>query len=178
MSGHSHSHNIKRAKDSTDAKRAKEFTKVSRLIIVATKKGGGDPNSNSSLRLAMEKARGVNMPRENIDRAIKRALGIAGESGEMHELRYEGYGPEGVALMIDVVTDNKNRTLAEVRQTLNKFGGSLGEPGCASYIFGNDPQNPRFRIPVADNVKAKILELVEELEDNDDVQDVFYNLEE
>jgi len=176
MSGHSHSHNIKRAKDSVDAKRAKTFTKISRLIIIATKKGGGDPNANSSLRLAIEKAREANMPKDNIDRAINKALGMAGDGGEMHELRYEGYGPDGVALMIDIVTDNKNRTLSEIRQVLNKYGGSLGEPGCAGYVFGNTPANPAFRIPATENLKNKITNMVEELEDNDDVQEVFNNL--
>jgi|GEM_PF-564260 len=179
MSGHSHSHNIARLKGATDAKRGKIFTKISRAIIIAVKKGGGDPSGNPSLRMAMEKAREINMPKDNVERAIKRALGVAGEGNDILELRFEGYGPEGVAIMIDIATDNKNRTLAEIRQIFNKFGGALGEPGSASYVFGSDPQNPQFKIPVADEKKKeRLLLMFDELLDNDDVQEVFHNLEE
>ncbi|PIS23171.1 YebC/PmpR family DNA-binding transcriptional regulator [candidate division WWE3 bacterium CG08_land_8_20_14_0_20_40_13] len=177
MSGHSHSHNVARLKESVDAKRGKIFTKVARAITIAAKKGGsGDPSSNSFLRITIEKAREVNMPKDNIERAIKRAVDASGE-GELYELRYEGYGPEGVAIMIDIATDNKNRTLAEIRQILNRHGGSLGEPGCAAYVFGQDPENPQFRIPVDEKKKERILDMIAELEDNDDVQEVFHNLE-
>jgi YebC/PmpR family DNA-binding regulatory protein len=178
MSGHSHSHNVARLKESVDAKRGKIFTKIGRQITIATKKGGnGDPSANPYLRLAMEKAREVNMPKDNVERAIKRALGTSVE-GDLYELRYEGYAPEGVAIMLDIATDNKNRTLSEIRMILNRFGGSLGEPGCASYVFGNDPKNPQFKVSVLDQKKReKISDLISELEDNDDIQEVFHNLE-
>lgn len=160
-----------------DAKKGQSFTKLARALAIAAKKGS-DPSSNAVLRLAVEKARQASMPKENIERAIKRGSGEGEGGDELHELRYEGYAPEGVALMIDVVTDNKNRTISEIRQIFNRFGASLGEPGSASYVFGSDAKNPSYKVPVSDEGKKKrILQLIEELEQNDDIQEVYSNLE-
>jgi YebC/PmpR family DNA-binding regulatory protein len=175
MSGHSKWNNIKRKKGINDAKKGKIFSKMSRLISVASRLGGGDPDANASLRLAIDKAKASKMPKENIERAIKKGTGnIAGESFE--EVAYEGYGPEGVALLIKGLTSNKNRTVAEVRQILDRSGGSLGSVGSTSYIFSDDPENPTFEIEITDSDKAKkVVALIESLEDNDDIQEVYAN---
>lgn len=134
MSGHSKWATIKRKKGAEDAKRGKIFTKFIREITVAAKTGGGDPNGNPRLRTAVDKARQANMPQDNIARAIKKGTGeLEGVSYEEHV--YEGYGPGGVALMFTVLTDNKNRTLSEIRNLLSKNGGNLGEAGCVSWVF-------------------------------------------
>ncbi len=134
MSGHSKWHSIRHKKAATDAKRGKVFTKIIKEITVAARIGGGDPNANPRLRLAVDKAREANMPNDNVDRAIKKGTGeLEGVSYE--EIVYEGYGPNGVALMFDIVTDNKNRTVAEIRKILSKAGGNLGESGCVSWMF-------------------------------------------
>lgn len=135
MSGHSKWSTIKRKKGAQDQKRGKIFTRCIHEITVAVREGpGGDPNSNPRLRLAVDKAKSVNMPNENIDRAIKRATGEL-KGDEQQELIYEGYGPGGTAVMVEVVTDNKNRTVGEVRHAFTKCGGSLGETGCVGYLF-------------------------------------------
>lgn len=134
MSGHSKWHSIRHKKGATDAKRGKIFTKLIREITVASRLGGGDPDANPRLRTVVLKAREANMPRDNIDRAIKKGIG-GGEGSEFHELLYEAYGPGGVALLIQVLTDNKNRSAAEIRNILTKGGGNLGESGSVSYLF-------------------------------------------
>jgi len=134
LSGHSKWHSIRHKKGATDAKRGKIFTKLIREITVAARLGGGDPDANPRLRTVMLKAREANMPRDNIDRAIKKGSG-GGEGSEFHELLYEAYGPGGVALLIQVLTDNKNRSAAEIRNILTKGGGNLGETGSVSYLF-------------------------------------------
>jgi len=134
MSGHSKWSTIKRKKGAIDAKRGKVFTKIAKEISLAARLGGGDPDANSRLRQAVLAARDENMPKDNIDRAIKKGLGELG-SVVYEEVTYEGYGPGGVALMVEVMTDNKNRTVAEVRHILSKHGGNLGENGCVSWIF-------------------------------------------
>ena len=134
MSGHSKWSQIKRKKATTDAKKGKAFTKISKEITVAAKMGGGAPDMNPRLRLAIEKAKEVNMPTENIKRAIKKGTGeLPGVSYE--ETTYEGYGPAGVALMIEVMTDNKNRTVGELRHIITRHNGNLGETGCVSWMF-------------------------------------------
>ncbi|MGB9667759.1 MAG: YebC/PmpR family DNA-binding transcriptional regulator [Thermosulfidibacteraceae bacterium] len=134
MAGHSKWANIKHKKMREDAKRGKIFTKVTREIIVAARLGGGDPASNPRLRRAIETAKSVNMPKENIERAIKRGTGeISGATYE--EVIYEGYGPGGVAILVEAITDNRNRTVSEVRSIFTKHGGSLGEAGCTSWLF-------------------------------------------
>ncbi len=134
MSGHSKWASIKHKKGANDAKRGKIFTKIIKEITVAAKQGGGDENMNPRLRTAVLKAKDANMPKDNIDRAIKKGTG--GLDGVSYvELTYEGYGPGGVAILIDALTDNKNRTAADVRSQLTKGGGNLGETGCVSYLF-------------------------------------------
>ena len=134
LSGHSKWHSIRHKKGATDAKRGKMFTKLIKEITVAARLGGGDPDANPRLRTAVMKARDANMPRDNIDRAIKKGTG-GGEGTDFHELLYEAYGPGGVALLIEVMTDNKNRSAAEIRNILTKGGGNLGDSGSVSYLF-------------------------------------------
>ncbi len=134
VAGHSKWANIKHKKMREDAKRGKIFTKVAREIIVATRLGGGDPDSNPRLRRAIQLAKSVNMPKENIERAIKRGLGeLPGVAYE--EVIYEGYGPGGVAILIEAITDNRNRTVSEIRTIFSKHGGNLGEAGCVAWMF-------------------------------------------
>jgi YebC/PmpR family DNA-binding regulatory protein len=134
MSGHSKWSTIKRKKGAEDAKRGKIFTRLAREITVAARESGGDPDNNAALRLAVEKARGANMPKENIERAIKRGTGEL-EGGQLEEIIYEGYGPHGVALLVKCVTDNRNRTLSEVRRVFNRSGGNLAEAGAVAWMF-------------------------------------------
>ncbi|MCX7739105.1 MAG: YebC/PmpR family DNA-binding transcriptional regulator [Hydrogenothermaceae bacterium] len=134
MAGHSRWHNIKNKKAKVDTQRGKIFTKIIKEITVAARLGGGDPEANPRLRMAIERAREVNMPSENIDRAIKRGTGeLEGVSYE--EVQYEGYGPEGVAIIVETMTDNRNRTTAEIRHIFSKYGGNLGTTGCVSFLF-------------------------------------------
>lgn len=237
MAGHSKWSKIKRKKGANDAKRGKVFTKLIREITVAARIGGGDPEGNPRLATAIETARGQNMPTDNIDRAIKKGSGNLDGAG-YEEYTYEGYGPGGIAMLVDTLTDNKQRTTAEVRHIFNKYGGSLGEPNSVAWNFdlrgliqipskelseekvmewaleagADDIQNsddcyeiytdPKLlfqvksdlekhdslRIASAALVKeaknlvnidadtaVKVLKLVEHLEDNDDVQNVYTN---
>ncbi len=134
MSGHSKWSTIKRKKGAADAKRGKIFTKIIKEIMVAARLGGGDINANPRLRTAVNLAKAENMPKENIERAIKKGTGEL-EGVNYEELVYEGYGPGGVAMMLEVMTDNKNRTVADVRHIFSKHNGSLGESGCVSWMF-------------------------------------------
>ncbi len=134
MSGHSKWNNIKNKKGKEDAKRAKVFTKMGREIMVAAREGGGDPEYNAALNAAIEKAKAANMPNDNIDRAIKRGTG-AMEGGNFEDIVYEGYGPGGVAVYVTCLTDNRNRTAADVRHAFDKYGGNLGQTGSVSYMF-------------------------------------------
>ena len=134
MSGHSKWHSIRHKKGAVDAKRGKLFTKIIKEIIVAARDGGGDTDSNARLRTAVFKARSANMPKDNIDRAIKKGTGEL-EGVHYTEITYEAYGPGGVAILIEALTDNKNRTAADLRNILTKGGGNLGESGCVSYLF-------------------------------------------
>lgn len=135
MSGHSKWHNIQARKGKQDARRGNEFTRLAKGITVAAQKGG-DPATNFSLRIAIEKAKAVSMPKDNIERAIKRGTGEDGAENRMEEVLYEAYGPSGVALLIKAVTDNKNRTLSDVKQILLKNSGSLGGSGSVQWLFG------------------------------------------
>ncbi|MGD0779339.1 MAG: YebC/PmpR family DNA-binding transcriptional regulator [Dehalococcoidales bacterium] len=134
MSGHSKWSKIKHQKGVDDVKRGNLFTKLTREIIIAAKEGGGSPDTNFRLRLAVQKARDSNMPMENIDRAIMKGTGGA-ESGSFVEMTLEGYGPNGIAIMVSAMTDNRNRTVQEVRSSFTKHGGALGENGCVSWMF-------------------------------------------
>src|SRR5438132_5916491 len=135
MSGHSKWATIKRKKGATDAKRGQLFTKLTREITVAAREGGGDPDSNFRLRLAVQRARAENMPLDNIQRALQRGAGGGEGTTHYEEVMYEGYGPHGVAMLIQALTDNRNRTVAEIRSILTKAGGSLGENGSVAWMF-------------------------------------------
>ena len=135
MSGHSKWATIKRAKGATDAKRGALFTRLGREIAVSAREGGGNPETNFRLRLAIDKAKGANMPKDNVERAIARATGVGGEGVILEELYYEGYLPCKVPVMIKVVTDNRNRTAADVRKTLTRSGGMMGEGGSVGWQF-------------------------------------------
>ncbi len=135
MSGHSKWNNIKRKKEKTDGQKAKIFTKMGREIAVAVKEGGGaDPNSNSKLKDAIAKAKANNVPNDNIERIIKKAAG-EGSADNYEALQYEGYGPNGIAVIVETLTDNRNRTAGDLRHYFDKFGGNLGQNGCVSFMF-------------------------------------------
>lgn len=133
MSGHSKWANIKHKKEKTDAQKAKVFTKIGKEIAIAVKAGGGDPNSNSKLRDLIQKAKSNNVPNDNIDRIIKKSMGASGESYE--EVVYEGYGPAGIAVIVEATTDNRNRTAGNVRSYFSKYHGNMGQSGCVSFMF-------------------------------------------
>ena len=237
MSGHSKWATIHRKKGLIDAARGKVFQKIAKELYVAAKSGTPDPDQNASLRMVVEKAKAANMPKDNIQKAIDKALG-AGENEHYDQIRYEGYGPQGVAVMVDCLTDNKNRTASFVRSTFTKKGGNLGTDGSVSYMFErkgsivipnkydedevmltsldngavdveNDGENynitttpedmlkvkdalsqigveeflesevtyiPNMEVEVDDEHKEKVLELIEQLEDLDDVQSVYFNM--
>jgi len=239
MSGHSHWAGIKYKKAATDAKRGRMWSKLARMIIVAAKTGGGDPAANLSLRYAIDKAKASNMPKDTIEKAIKKGTGeIEGASYE--EVLYEGYGPAGVAIMVEALTDNRNRTTPEIKRLFERHGGSLGTGGCVNWMFSkkglitvstaeteeeqlfeialnagaDDMQNtgevfeitcdpaayeklkerlqekeiptevaeismvPQNTVPVNDDKTAKkIISLMEDFEDHDDVQNTYANFD-
>lgn len=237
MSGHSKWATIHRKKGLIDAARGKVFQKIAKELYVAAKSGTPDPEQNASLRMVVEKAKAANMPKDNIQKAIDKAKG-AGENEHYDQIRYEGYGPQGVAVMVDCLTDNKNRTASFVRSTFTKKGGNLGTDGSVSYMFErkgsivipnkydedevmltsldngaidveNDGENynitttpedmlrvkdalnqigveeflesevtyiPNMEVEVDEEHKEKVLELIEQLEDLDDVQSVYFNM--
>ncbi|HWJ03792.1 MAG TPA: YebC/PmpR family DNA-binding transcriptional regulator [Verrucomicrobiae bacterium] len=151
MSGHSKWANIKHKKAKVDAQKGKIFTKLGREIIVAARQGGGDPNGNFRLKIAVQAAKAANMPNDNIQRAIQKGVGGA-EGSTFEELTYEGYGPGGVAVMINILTDNRNRTAGEIRHLFSKNGGNMGETGCVGWMFA-----PKGQI-VLDKEKLKLSE--------------------
>jgi len=238
MSGHSKWASIKHKKAVVDARRGQHFTKLARAITVAAREGGGDPTGNSTLALAIQKARDASMPKDNIERAIAKGTGEGADAEQIESVVYEGYGPGGVALLIEALTDNRNRTGAEMRHILGKHGGNLGEPGSVSYLFdkrgvvvvdanryGEDDlmpaidagaedisldedvyevitepadlaaardaltdagveiesadlmQRPRARVPVDESDAAKLIKLIDALEENDDVSAVHANFD-
>ena len=238
MSGHSKWASIKHKKAIVDSKRGKLFTKLARAVTVAAKEGGGDIEGNPSLALAVQKARDASMPKDNIERAIAKGTGAGADTAALETIMYEGYGPGGVALLIEAVTDNRNRTGADVRHALSKSGGSLGEPGSVAYNFdkkgviavdgeryteddlmiaidagaedisldddvyeivtepadltavraalddaGIEIQNaevtqrPKARVALDEETAAKLLRLIDVLEDNDDVDAVHANFD-
>jgi YebC/PmpR family DNA-binding regulatory protein len=238
MSGHSKWASIKHKKAIVDSKRGKLFTKLARAVTVAAKEGGGDIEGNPSLALAVQKARDASMPKDNIERAIAKGTGAGADTAALETMLYEGYGPGGVALLIEAVTDNRNRTGADVRHALSKANGALGEPGSVAYNFdkkgviavdgeryteddlmvaidagaedisldddvyeivtepsdltavraaleaaGIEIQNaeviqrPKVLVPVDEETAAKLLRLIDNLEDNDDVDAVHANFD-
>ncbi len=240
MSGHSKWSSIKHKKGAADAKRGKLFSKLSRAIIVAAKEGGGDPSNNLALQNAIEKAKSYSMPKDNIDRAIAKGSGADADADAFETIVYEGYGPEGVAVIVEALTDNRNRTAADVRHLFAKNGGNLGATGAVAWQFdrrgvvvvpagGVDDEElllvaadggaddlerdgdvfqvtsapeslssvrsaiegagiavdsaelmlvPKTTVAVEDEAKARqVMRLIDELEDNDDVQEVFANFD-
>ena len=177
MSGHSKWSTIKHKKGATDAKRGKIFSKLSCLISIAAK-DGSDPEMNPRLRMAIDAARKENMPKDNIERAIRKgAGGIEGE--DIEEIIYEAYGPSGVAIILEIVTNNRNRTIAEIRHTLKQFGGKLAEGGSVLYLF-NKKENewePKYPLEISDQkIIGQVEKLFEALDENDDVQEIYSNL--
>ncbi len=176
MSGHSKWNNIKNKKGVTDAKRGKLFSQLSKNIRIAVREGkSGDPKFNPSLRLMVEKARQANMPNENIQRAIDRGLG-KGKGGAIEQMIYEGYAPGGVGMIIVAMSENHQRTAAEVRSILSKAGGSLGSPGSAMFMFEfrDEEYFPSMPMQLDDEQQIeKLTELIDQLRSNEDVEDVF-----
>jgi YebC/PmpR family DNA-binding regulatory protein len=238
MSGHSKWHSIKHKKAVVDARRGQHFTKLARAITVAAREGGGDPDGNPALALAIQKARDASMPKDNIERAIAKGTGEGVDTDNIETVLYEGYGPGGVALLVEALTDNRNRTGADVRHAFNKHGGNLGEPGSVSYLFDKRgvivvdggrydeddlipaidagaedivldedvfeivtapadlvavrdallsaaveiesaelTQRPKSRVPVEEAEAAKLMRLIDALEDSDDVSAVHANFD-
>lgn len=155
MSGHSKWSTIKRKKGAADTKRGQLFTRIARDITIAAREGGGDPEANFALRLAVDKARGANMPKDNIERAIQRGLGNTSEGGQLEDISYEVYGPGGAALIVQVLTDNRNRAASEVRRVITRAGANLASAGSVSWMF---EKRGIFTIPVQ-NKSAEDLEL-------------------
>lgn len=156
MSGHSKWSTIKRKKGANDAKRGKIFTQLARAITMTAREGGGDPDVNFSLRLAIDKARAQNMPKDNIERAIKRGTGDDKEGAILEKIIYEGYAPHGIALVIETVTDNKNRTVSDLRHVLTRSGGNLGENGSVAWQF---TQKSYFAFQIEDRDPDELFEL-------------------
>ncbi len=172
MSGHSKWNNIKRRKGAEDAKRAKIFTKIGREIQVAVRAGGPDPATNNKLSDVVAKAKAANMPNDNIQRSIKRAAG-GGEGENYEDVQYEGYGAGGVAVLVKALTDNRNRTAAEVRHAFDKFGGNLGTTGCVAFMFNNKGQLVLERDQYSD-ADAVMLDAIEAgAEDVEEDENVF-----
>jgi YebC/PmpR family DNA-binding regulatory protein len=159
MSGHSKWSTIKRKKAANDAKRGNAFTRLAREIALAAREGGGDPEANFGLRLAVERARAANMPKENIERAVKRGTGEDKDAAAFERILYEGYAPHGVAIMMEVVTDNRNRTVAELRHTLSKAGGTMAEAGAVAWQFRRAAY---FSVPANGVDREKLFEMAVE----------------
>lgn len=159
MSGHSHWATIRRKKGAADAKRGQLFTRLAREIVIAAREGGGDPNANIRLQYAIDKARQNNMPKDSIERAIKRGTGENKEGGAIDEVTYEGYAPHGIALMISVVTDNRNRSVSEIRHILNRMGGSMAEAGSVAWQF---KRSAYFSFPAEGHDPDQVFELAVE----------------
>ncbi len=173
MSGHSHWAGIKHKKAANDAKRGKVWSKVARLIIVAAKSGGGDPGHNLSLRYAIDKAKAANMPKDTIAKAIKKGTGELG-GVNYEEVLYEGYGPDGVAIMVDALTDNRNRTAPEIKKIFEKRNGSLGTSGCVGWMFS---KKGLITVGTADANEEELMEIAlsagaEDMQINGDVYEI------
>ncbi|MGB5848095.1 MAG: YebC/PmpR family DNA-binding transcriptional regulator [Ignavibacteriaceae bacterium] len=178
MSGHSKWSTIKRKKGAADAKRGKMFTKLIKEITIAARENGGDPGANPRLRLAIDNAKAANMPADNIERAIKKATGEL-EGVTYTEITYEGYGPGGVAMLIEVATDNKNRSVAEVRHLFSKYNGSMGENGSVAWMFD---RKGIITLPIQNKTEDEIMDIVleagaEDLQTEEDYFEVQTDLE-
>ena len=155
MAGHSHWAGIKHKKAANDAKRGKIWSKIARMIIVAAKQGGGDPSANLSVRYAIDKAKAANMPKDTIEKAVKKGTGEL-EGTSFEEVLYEGYGPSGVAVMVEALTDNRNRTGPEIKRVFEKHGGSLGTSGCVNWMF---TKKGLITVSTADTDEEQLLEI-------------------
>lgn len=179
MSGHSKWSTIKHKKAAEDAKRGKAFAEVSKMITVAVKEGkSGDPDQNPRLRVALDKAREVNMPKGNVQKAIDKGLG-KGTDGDLDEIVYEGFGPGGVGFLVKVLTDNRNRSVSEIKSIFDKNGGSLAGPGSAAFMFEREGESYRakVKVPVEEKLRSQVDKLVSLLEENEDVEMVVNNME-
>lgn len=179
MSGHSHWAGIKHRKGINDAKRGKVFTKHGKLITIAAKSGGGgNPDTNFQLRLAIDRARLDNMPKENIERAIKRGTGELKDQAEISEITYEAFGPDGIMMIIKTLTDNKNRTVSEVKTILGKFSGKLGGQGSVlwNFEFSDSEYKPKNIIEANKKTREQYEKLLETLDEQDDIQEIYDNL--
>jgi len=177
MSGHSKWSKVKHQKAITDARKGRIFSKMAKMIAVAARKGG-DPEINSSLRLTIEQAKSVNMPKDNIERAIKRGTGEDKE-GQLEEVTYEAYGPNGTPLIIETITDNRNRTLSEIKHILTGFGGKLAEAGSVKYLFDKKGEDwtPKYSIEITDEkLKEQLTKLFEALDEQEDVKEIYSNV--
>jgi YebC/PmpR family DNA-binding regulatory protein len=178
MAGHSKWSQIKRQKGATDSARGKLFGKLGKEINVAVKSGGTDPNSNAKLATVIAKAKAANMPSDNIDRAIKKAAG-EGAATNYEAITYEGYGVGGVAVFVEALTDNKNRTASEVRAAFERNGGSLGVSGSVSFMFDRVGEEfvPQYHVPVLAGNEKAFEKMLDALDECDDVQEVWHNAE-
>ena len=183
MSGHSHAKTVKRTKDLEDKKRSQNFSKIARVVWIAAKEGGPNPETNYKLKSAIELARSVNMPKENIERAIKQAEGKI-KSENLEEVTYEVYGPGGAAIIIEGITDNKNRALGEIRQALSGHGGKMISEGGIKWMFerkiNQETKNlewmPKQEIEITDSEKESCQKLFKSLEENESVQKIYHNI--
>lgn len=177
MSGHNKWSQIKHQKGANDEKKGRVFGQLAKQIALAARQGGADPEMNPALRKALDDAKEANLPKDNIQRAINKGTGIGGEAA-YEPLRLEGYGPGGIAIIIEAESDNKNRTISEIRHLFKEHGGALGEPGSAAYVFGSDPNNPSFRMPVTDPAdRGELDALIGDLNDHEDVLTLHSNLQ-
>ena len=177
MSGHSKWSKVKHIKAVVDVKKGKVFSKISRMIIVAVKERGKDPETNIQLRAAIEKARQLNMPKDNIERAIKRGAGETGGE-KLEEFSYEAYDSQGIALIIEGTSDNKNRTLSEIKNILGKHEGKLAQVGSVKYLFEkkNGDWVAKYPVQTDGKTKERLDKLFEVLDENDDVNEIYSNL--
>lgn len=177
MARHSKWHKVRQFKGAIDAKRAASFTKLAREITVSVKEKGPDPAMNARLRVAIDRAREASMPKDNIERAIKRGAGGTGEA-ELETLTYEAYAPGGTALIIECLTDSRNRATNDVKHLVTKAGGSMAGTGAARYLFDRvgDEWVPKILVETDEETGTQVAELIEELEAHDDVSRVFSNL--
>jgi len=179
MSGHSKWSKIQHKKGANDAKRGNIFTKLGKAVTIAVQQGGGDPEMNFSLRLAIDRAKGANMPKDNIEKAIKRGTGDLSDGAQLQELIYEGFGPAGVAFLVEAVTDNTNRTGSEVKHAFGQSGGSLGGPGCVQWQFEQKgvvrfTADKKIQIPDWDNTQLELMDAgVEDIKDTEDGVELF-----
>ncbi|KPJ73722.1 hypothetical protein AMJ48_00820 [Parcubacteria bacterium DG_74_1] len=185
MSGHSHAKTIKRGKEASDKKRGHTFSKMARLISVAVKESGPNPDINPKLRIAIETARSVNMPKDNIDRAIKRGTGEDLSAEKLEEVTFEAFGPGGVAIVIEGITDNKNRALGEIKQILVQHGAKMVGEGGVRWMFerksrepGSLEWEPRQKVEVSVKDREAWEKLFEALDENEAVQEIYSNLRE